>query len=156
MHKPHKRKRENKMESRESKFPPNQPMCLFLSILVQAINPAQRNHFNNLLTGLPAFTLGLASVISIPTLMASPCSLRTSNLFKILQTSNLFKILQVQASGYFCSEQLPSYQQLLLLTTCQPHWAFCSFLNTLFLYSWWSLYLLLPLPLTGVGVGGGG
>lgn len=103
VHKPHKRKRENKMESRESKFPPNRPMCLFLSILVQAISPAQRNHFNNLLTGLPAFTLGLASVISIPTLMASPCSLRTSNLFKILQTSNLFKILQVQASGYFCS-----------------------------------------------------
>lgn len=81
-------KRENQMKPTERKFPPNEPSCLFLSIvtiLVQAISTAHLNHFNNLLTGLLAFTLAFPSVISSPILTTSHCSLRTSDLFKILQ-----------------------------------------------------------------------
>lgn len=100
-------KREIKMNSKECKITTNQPSYLFLAIaatLVQATSTAHLNHFSNLQIGVLAFALVL-TVISVPTLVTSRCSLRTSS---------LFKILQVQASGYFSS-------LFLLKTTCQSH-----------------------------------
>lgn len=103
-------KREIKMNSKECKIATNQPSYPFLAFtatLVQATSTTHLNHFSNLQIYVFAFSLVL-TVISVPTLLTSRCSLRASS---------LFKTLQVQASGYF-----PSF--FLLKTTCQSHCIF--------------------------------
>lgn len=112
------------MNSRESKIPTSQPLCLLLAIFTtpaQATSPAHLGHASNLLTVLPGFC-------------ACSCSYSiSSNISDFsLQSEHLQSLqdLQVQASGHFSSLFPPINNVPTSLSFLQIfHNTFCIFLR---------------------------
>ena len=81
------RERENKMNSRQSTTPTNQPGVCIQPVLPSSSGLLQRSpgRFNKLPTAVFASAPALTLILSAPTVTASHCNLRTSSLFKTLE-----------------------------------------------------------------------